>query len=140
MPITHVPVTIADAATYTVKAENTGLRHYIPDLTSTCTITLPAPKAGMWFEFIYKGIAADAQDWVIDTGSNTNYYVGGLVHLDTDGNLVDSIAGDGNSNSKLTVVAPSVGTLVRIECESGGILWTLSGYVNSATVPSFADQ
>ena len=38
MPITFVPVTIADAATYTVKATDAGLRHYIPDLTATCTI------------------------------------------------------------------------------------------------------
>ena len=140
MPVTHVPVTIADAATYTVLAQNTGSRHYIPDLTATCTITLPAPKAGLWFEFLYKGVAADAQDWVITTGSDTNYYIGGLTHLDTDGNLVDSIAGDGNSNSKLTVVKPDVGTRILVECEAGGILWTLSGYANSVTVPSFADQ
>ena len=140
MPITHVPVTIADAATYTVKAENTGLRHYLPDLTADCTITLPAPKAGLWFEFLYKGVAADASNWIIDTGSNTNYFIGGLAFNDNDTNVVSPIAGDGNSNSKLTIVTPDCGTWVRCEVESGGILWTLSGLASSATIPSFADQ
>ena len=140
MPITFVPVTIADASTYTVDAEDSGLIHYMPNLTATCTITLPSPKAGLWFEFVYYGVAADAQNWVIDTGSNTNYFIGGLAFNDNDTNVVSPIAGDGNSNSKLTIVTPDVGTWVRVECEAGGILWTLSGLASSATIPSFADQ
>lgn len=140
MPVTFVPVTVADAATYTVKASNSGLVHYMPDLTADCTITLPAPKAGLWFEFVYKGVAADASNWVINTGSNTNYFIGGLAFNDNDTNVVSPIAGNGSSNSKLTVVTPDVGTRVRVECESGGVLWTLSGLASSATIPSFADQ
>jgi hypothetical protein len=77
---------------------------------------------------------------VIDTGSDTNYYIGGLAFNDNDTNVVSPISGDGNSNSKLTIVTPDVGTWVRVECEAGGILWTLSGLASSATIPSFADQ
>ena len=139
MPVTHVPVSVADAATYTVLDENSGLVHYMPNLTSTCTITLPTPKAGLWFEFSYSGVAADAQNWVIDTGSDTNYFDGGLQFIDNDTDVVAPIAGDGNSNSKLTVVTPDVGTRVRVESRNG-TLWTLSGHVGSATIPSFADQ
>lgn len=139
MPVTYVPISITDAATYTVKARDSGLVHYVPDLTESCTITLPSPKAGMWFEFCYSGVAADAQNWVIDTGSNTNYFDGGLTFIDHDSDVVAPIAGDGNSNSKLTVVTPAVGTRVRVESRNG-TLWTLSGFVNSATIPSFADQ
>jgi len=139
MPVTHVPVSIADATTYTVLDENSGLTHYVPNLTSNITITLPAPKAGLWFEFAYSGVAADAQNWVIDTGSNTNYYDGGLQFIDNDTDVVAPIAGDGNSNSKLTVVTPDVGTRIRVESRNG-TLWTLSGFVGSATIPSFADQ
>lgn len=139
MPVTHVPVSIADAATYTVLAQNSGLRHYIPDLSQGLTITLPAPKAGLWFEFAPSGIAADASNWVIDTGSNTNYFIGGLMFCDQDGDALAPIAGDGNSNSKLTVVTPEPGTLIRIE-SANGTTWNLSGYVLSATIPSFADQ
>jgi hypothetical protein len=139
MPVTHVPVSVPDAATYTVLAENSGLTHYMPNLTSTCTITLPTPKAGLWFEFAYSGVAADAQNWVINTGSDTNYFDGGLQFCDNDTDVLAPIAGDGNSNSKLTVVTPDVGTRVRVESRNG-TLWTLSGFVGSATIPSFADQ
>lgn len=139
MPVTHVPVSISDAATYTVLAQNSGLRHYVPDLTATCTITLPTPKAGLWFEFVYNGIAADAQNWVIDSGSNTYYFKGGLTFCDQDGDALAPIAGDGNSNSKLTVVTPEPGTRILVEC-ANGTNWQLCGHVLSATVPSFADQ
>lgn len=135
-------VSVADAATYTVLAANSGKPHMLPDFTASCTLDLPTPASGLEYEFYYKGVAADAQNWVIDTGSDTNFYLGGLVHLDTDandaGDEVVAIAGDGNSNSKLTVVTPNVGTRVKVICD--GTNWILSGYVVSATVPSFADQ
>jgi len=139
MPVTHVPVSISDTTAYTVLAENSGLTHYVPNLTSSITITLPTPKAGLRFEFAYSGVAADAQNWVIDTGSNTNYFDGGLQFCDNDTDVLAPIAGDGNSNSKLTVVTPDVGTRVCVESRNG-TLWTLSGFVGSATIPSFADQ
>lgn len=139
MPVTHVPVSVPDATTYTVLARNSGLVHFMPNLSSSCTVTLPAPKAGLWFEFAYSGVAADAQNWVISTGSDTNYYIGGLQFIDNDTDVVAPIAPDGNSNSKLTVVTPDVGTRVRVE-SANGTLWVLSGFVGSATIPSFADQ
>ena len=139
MPVTHVPVSIADAATYTVKAQDSGLVHYFPDFTATCTATLPTPKAGLWFEFAYSGVAADAQNFVITTGSDTNYFIGGLQFIDNDTDVVAPIAPDGNSNSKLTVVTPDVGTRFRVE-SANGTTWNLSGHVGSATIPSFADQ
>lgn len=139
MPATHVPILVPDATTYTVKARDSGLVHYMPDLTSNCTITLPTPKAGLWFEFCYIGDAADGQNWVIDTASDTNYFKGGLMFADQDGDALAPIDGDGNSNSKLTVVTPEPGTTVRVEC-ANGTNWYLSGFVLSATTPSFADQ
>ena len=139
MPVTHVPVVIGDVTAYTVLADNSGLFHYVPDLSSNCTITLPTPKAGMWFEFVYSGDAADAQNFIIDTGSDTYYFKGGLTFLDQDGDAIAPIDGDGNSNSKLTVVTPEPGTRIRVEC-ANGTNWFLSGHVLSATTPSFADQ
>lgn len=143
MPVTFVPVTVADAATYTVDAEDSGLTHYVPDLTQDITITLPTPKAGLWFEFVYAGVAADTSDWAIDSGSDTNYFKGGLVYLDTDaGAAADEVlpkAGDGNSNSKITVTTPDVGTRIKVE-SADGTHWILSGVVMSATAVSFADQ
>ena len=136
---TIVPVSIPDATTYTVLSSNTGVMHYFPDFSSTCTATLPTPKAGLWFEFAYSGVAADAQNFVLSSGSNTNYFKGGLCFLDNDTDVVAPIAGNGSSNSKLTLVTPAPGSRFRCEC-ADGTTWVLSGTVGSATIPSFADQ
>lgn len=143
MPVTHVPVSIPDAATYTVKADNSGLRHYLPNLTADIVISLPAPKAGLWFEFVYAGVAADAQDWQINTGSDTYYYLGGVAYNltnagDTEDEVV-SVMPDGNSNSKLNVLTPEGGTRVRVEC-ANGTNWIVSGTVIADGPPTFADQ
>jgi hypothetical protein len=136
------PVKVPDATTYTVLAANNGRTHVVPNLAASCTISLPAAAAGLDYEFVYGGVAADAQNWVLDAGSDTNFYLGGVVHLDTDANSAgDEVvpkAGDGNSNSILTVVTPDVGTRIRLQCD--GTNWYLSGFVASATVPTFADQ
>ena len=140
--VAEYTVAVTDAATYTVLAANSSKVHIMPNLTADCTISLPTVVDGLRYTFVYGGVAADAQDWIIDTGSDTNYFLGGLVHLDTDagsaGDEVVPIAGDGNSNSKLTVLTPDVGTRIDLFCD--GTNWYLSGYVASATVPSFADQ
>ena len=143
MPVTYVPVTIADAATYTVKSQDSGLRHYIPNLTADIVISLPSPKAGLWFEFIYAGAAADAQDWQINTGSDTNYFKGGVVYNltnagDTEDEVV-SVMSDGNSNSKLNVLTPEGGTRVMVE-SADGVTWNVSGTVIADGPPTFADQ
>lgn len=135
-------VSVTDAAAYTVLAADSGKPHVVPDLTADCTITLPTPAAGLEIEFIYGGVAADAQDWIIDTGADVNFFLGGLAHLDSDAGLggdeVVPIAGNGSSNSVLTVLTPDVGTRVRMICD--GTNWILEGQVVSATVPAFADQ
>ena len=143
MPVTHVAVNVGDVTAYTVLDDNSGLRHYIPDLTGDLTITPPAPKAGLWFEFAYAGGAADAQDWIINTGTNAIYFKGGVGYfLTSAGDTEDEVApvySDGNSNSKLTATTPGAGTRVRVECYDG-TLWLISGQVVSATAPAFADQ
>ena len=135
------PVSVGDAA-YSVLAANTGKPHLVANVSADRTFTLPTAEAGLDFEFIATVGAADGHDWIISTGSNTNYFVGGLVHLDTDsvgaGIEVVGVAPDGNSNSKLQINLPQGGTRVRVICD--GTLWTVSGFAVSATAPSFADQ
>lgn len=135
-------VSISDATTYTVLAANTGKTHVLPNLTADITISLPTAASGLEYEFVYAGVAADAQDWALDTGSNINFYLGGVAHLDTDagsaGDEVVPVAGDGNSNSILNVLVPDVGTRVKMVCD--GTSWILSGQVVGATAPTFADQ
>lgn len=138
MPMIYETVNIPDAATYTVVKENAGLVHYIPNLTADIVISLPTADKGAWFEFVYAGVAADAQDWQINTGSNTNYFIGGLLYVD-DAPAADSVAGNGSSNSKVNILTPEPGTRVRVEC-TNGTNWCLSGVVASANAPTFADQ
>jgi hypothetical protein len=135
-------VSITDAATYTALAANSGKTHVFPDLTASCTVTLPAVASGLEFTFISKAFAADAQNWVFDTGSATNFYLGGLAFADTDaGAGADEIhAGvfpDGNSNDIMTIVTPGAGTRIHMICD--GTNWIVNGQVFSATVPTFAD-
>lgn len=136
------PIVIPDAATYTVKAFNSGLLHIFPNLTADIVVTLPAPAAGLSYRFWYGGAAADAQDWLLNTGANANYFVGGGVHLDEDAADAEaaSVYSDGNSNSKLTVLTPAAGTWVEIV--SNGTVWYVNAQVVSASSSAlaFADQ
>lgn len=133
-------VAVTDAATYTVLAANSGKLHIMPDLTADTVITLPAIAAGLDYTFVYGGVAADAQDWQLDTSSDTNFYLGGFVELDTSGDTVVLEAGDGNSNSIVNIFTPAGGTSVRFYCD--GTNWWLSGTVHSDTADgvTWADQ
>jgi hypothetical protein len=142
MGLRYNPVAIPDAATYTVKDYNSGILHVLPNLTADITITLPTPEKGLVYEFWYGGAAADAQDWLIDTTSNTYFFKGGVVHLDEDAAdaEVASVYSDGNSNSKLTVLTPAAGTWIKLHCD--GTNWYVNGQVvsASASAAAFADQ
>jgi hypothetical protein len=134
-------VSIADAATYVVLAANSGKTHVIPNLTADCTIDLPAPAAGLEYHFITNAVATEAQNWIFDTMSATNYYTGGLQFLDSDepgsGSTLVPVYPDGNSNDIMTIITPQAGTYVHVICD--GTLWIVSGIVFSATAPTFAD-
>lgn len=129
-------------ADYSILVANSGKPHIVANVSADRTFTFPAEAAGLDFEFIADVGAADGHDWIFTTGSNTNYFTGAVVHLDTDsdaaGDEIVVVAPDGNSNSKLQVNLPQGGTRVRFVCD--GTTWTVSGFVVSATAPAFADQ
>jgi len=135
-------IAIADGAAYTVLAANSGKVHIIANQAQDVTLTLPSAAAGLYFEFWHGMEAADGHDWIFDTGADANYFKGGLLFCDSDvggaASEVITIAGDGDSNSKLTVNIPSTGTFVKMYCD--GTNWFLNGTVLSATIPAFADQ
>jgi len=141
LQMTGSPIAVPDANT-TILAENSGKPHLVANVSADRTFTLPAAAAGLDFEFIATVGAADGHDWIISTGSDTNYYVGAIVHLDTDsdaaGDEIVVVAPDGNSNSKLQINLPQGGTRVRAICD--GTLWTVTGFAISTTAPTFADQ
>jgi hypothetical protein len=134
-------IAVPDAAT-SIAAANSGKPHLVANVSADRTFTLPTAAAGLDFEFIATVGAADGHDWIISTGSDTNYFVGAIVHLDTDANAAGDeivvVSPDGNSNSKLQINLPEGGTLVRVVCD--GTLWCVTGRAVSTTAPTFADQ
>lgn len=135
-------VNVTDAATYTILAANSGKIHIMPNFTASCTLALPTAAAGLEYTFVGKAVAADAQNWIIQSASATNYFLGGVSFADTDaGAGADEIhAGiwsNGSTNDFLTVVTPGAGTYIYMICD--GTNWIVNGQVFSATVPAFSD-
>lgn len=135
-------VNVTDAATYTVLAADSGKIHIMPNFTASCTLALPAVAAGLEYTFIGKAVAADAQNWVFQSASATNFFLGGVAFADTDaGAGADEIhAGvwsNGSSNDFLTVTTPGAGTRIYMICD--GTNWIVNGVVFSATAPAFSD-
>lgn len=134
-------IAVADA-NYSFLSANSGKVHLIANVSADRTFTLPTPASGLDFELVATVGAADGHDWIITTGSDTNYFVGAITHLDTDadaaGDEIVTVAPDGNSNSKLQINLPQGNTRVRFICD--GTLWTVAGFAVSTTVPAFADQ
>lgn len=139
--ITKAIVTVANENT-TLLAANTGKPHLVANVSADRTFTLPSPAAGLEFEFIANAVVADGHDWIIDAGSDTNYFTGGVVHMDTNSTATDEVAvpirPDGDSNSVLKINVPDVSTRVRVI--SDGTLWNVSGTVVSTTAPAFSNQ
>lgn len=132
-------IPITDASTYLALAQNSGKTHVFPDLSQTCTVTLPTASAGLTFKFIGKAVAADASNWVF-TAITPSFLFGGVAFLDNDaGAGADEVhAGvypNGSSHLTATIVTPAAGTY--IELTSDGTNWIINGVVISATIPTF---
>ena len=137
--IVAAPVSLADAdATLTAAANGGGVINLVPNGTQDNTYTLPAPVAGESFTFVYAGGAADATDFIINTGSDTNFFIGGVTFHDTDDGAVSVVFSDGNSNSKLQVNVPAAANITVIAKD--GTNWQIFGTAVGATAPAFADQ
>ena len=132
------PVSLADSSVTLTNATHSGRVLFVPDGGQDNTYTLPAPIAGSMFRFVYAGGAADATDALIVTPGNTNFYIGGVTFLDTDGNEVSSVFSDGNSNSSIQLNVPAGFdvTIVGIDTTN----YQIFGNVTSTTAPAFADQ
>ena len=132
------PVSLSDGNVTLTNATHSGRVLLVPDGGQDNTYTLPAPIAGSVFKFVYAGGAADATDAIIITPGNTNFFIGGVTFLDTDGNAISSVFSDGNSNSKIQMNVPAgfEVTIVGIDTTN----YQIFGNVTSTTAPTFADQ
>ena len=131
------PVALADENKTLDAATHSGRTLVVPALAANRTITLPAPVAGQSYKLIYGGAAEEAENLIIVTPGNSNFFLGGIVHLDSNADNA-SVYADGNSNSKLTLTDFGVFEINIVAKDSTNYyIW---GYQEGADVPAFADQ
>ena len=131
------PVALGDENKTLDAATHSGRTLVVPALSANRTITLPAPVAGQTYKLIYGGAAEEAENLIIVTPGNSNFFLGGIVHLDSDADNV-SVYSDGNSNSKLTLTDSGLFEINIVAKDSTNYyIW---GYQEGADAPAFADQ
>jgi len=131
------PVALGDEDKTLDAATHSGRTLVVPALASNRTITLPAPVAGQSYKLIYGGAAEEAENLIIVTPGNTNFFIGGIVHLDSNADNV-SVYSDGNSNSQLTLTDFGIFEINILAKDSTNYyIW---GYQEGADAPAFADQ
>ena len=131
------PVSLSDGDQTLDNATHSGRILLVPDGTQDNTYTLPAPIAGSVFRFVYAGGAADATDALIITPGNTNFYIGGITHLDTNADNV-TVFSNGSSNSSVQLNVPQAFDITIVGKDTTN--YQIFGTVTSTTVPAFADQ
>ena len=136
----NAPVILTDASASLTEATHAMRTVVTIDNSADRTFTLPTPIAGMEFKFIYGHTAADGHDVLISAGTgNTLFFKGGVVHHDTDetGQTSAMVFSDGNSNEVFQMNLPA-GFEINLVASSTTV-WYISGWVASATAPTFAD-
>ena len=131
------PVALGDEDKTLDAATHSGRVLAVPAIGGNRTITLPAPVAGQTYKFIYAGAAEETENLIIVTPGNSNFFLGGVAHLDSDADNV-SVYSDGNSNSKLTLTDFGVFEInILAKDTTNYYIW---GYAEGADAPAFADQ
>jgi len=128
------------AASETLDATNTHRIHLVNNtIASTLALTLPTEAAGLYYKIVFIGAAAEASNITIGSGAAANYFVGNVLHADTNSanTAVAAIYSDGNSNSLLTITTPGAGTVIELLCN--GTVWYVWGTVTSVSAPAFSD-
>ncbi len=113
------PVALGDEDKTLDNATHSGRTLVVPALASNRTITLPAPVAGSHFKLIYGGAAEEAENLIIVTPGNTNFFIGGIVHLDSNADF---------GIFEINILAKD---------STNYYIW---GYQEGADAPAFADQ
>ena len=132
------PVSLSDGDVTLTNATHSGRVLLVPDGGQDNTYTLPAPIAGSVFRFVYACGAADATDALVLTPGNTNFYIGGVTFLDTDGNAISSVFSNGSSNSSIQFNVPAGFDVTIVGLNTTN--YQIFGNVTSTTAPAFADQ
>ena len=131
------PVALGDENKTLDAATHSGRVLAVPAIGGNRTITLPAPVAGQTYKLFYAGAAEETENLIIVTPGNSNFFLGGIVHLDSNADNT-SIYSNGSSNSKLTLTDFGCCEINIIAKDSTN--YFIHGYAESADAPAFADQ
>jgi len=131
------PVLLSAGTQNLTEATHAGRMLIVPDQSGASILTLPTPKIGMSMRFTYGGAAIDTANTAISAGTgNTLFFLGNLLFSDTD-NAHSVVYSDNDSNELITLITP-----FNFDVLCTGIsatTWQVSGYVLSATAPTFGD-
>ena len=133
------PVELADHASSNVltEAAHGGSTLVVPNFSADSVITLPAPKAGLSFHFIYGGAATDATDVTIKTTGNTLFFKGAVTFLDSnDDEHSSSVISNGTAHFSLKIDTPEAIDIKIVGMSS--TVYYISGNATTVTVPAFA--
>ena len=131
------PVALGDEDKTLDNATHSGRVLAVPALASNTTITLPAPVAGPSIKLINAGAAEEAENLIIQTPGNSNFFLGNVQHLDTNADNA-GIYANGSSNSKLTLT--DFGSMEINIVGKDSTNYYIWGNVVSEDAPAFADQ
>ena len=123
------------AATVTLTSQESGRPIAIKNKTADSTYTLPAVADGLNYKFMIVE-RTGSYDVNIVTPSQTNFFFGSVLHIDTD-NSQAVVSSDNNSNNKLNMQLLEPGSMIEVACD--GTNWYISGYAVSTETPVFSD-
>jgi len=133
-------VVLSNASQNLTEADHAHRLLTFADVSADRTYSLPTPKAGMQFNFVFQHTAADGHDIIIDTqlADNNHFFKGGVTFLTTGAGTVSTVYSDNDSNSSFGIRVPGhfIITIVGISAT----VYHISGIVASATTPDFGDQ
>ena len=137
--VVYPPVALGDSAHALTLADHAGRVMAVANVSGDRIITLPTTfVAGTSFTFISdSGVTDDGHDVIISSGSNTRFFLGSVVHLDTNADNL-TVVPNRSSNSKLQLNVPGFFEINVLAKDATN--WYIWGSVCSATVPAFADQ
>ena len=140
----HEVLTDADA-TLTV-ASHAFRTTILPNISTTRTITLPAPTADSnsvypWFHFVYLPLVADSGTWTIQTASDNNqFFEGGVIWSDTNSDAAgdtDIVFGNGSADDHFSIVNAKHADFWLLGKSS--TVWYIWGSVVGDTAPTISN-
>lgn len=124
------------SSTVSLTTQESGRAIAVKNKTADAVYTLPNAEDGLNYKFMI--VEKDgAYDVEIKSAGATEFFHGGVTHLDTDNETIATVVSDNDSNDFLTLTLVEAGSMVEMYCD--GTNWFVTGHVASTTAPAFGD-